>query len=110
MCNLDRPAHSLFLRAPLAKSEGGLEICGQPVFEDKKDKDYLAILSRIEDASRQMHLKKRFDMPGFRPNRYYIREMQLFGVLPKDLAADAPIDPYATDQAYWQTLQFAPRP
>ena len=56
-----------------------------------------------------MHLKKRFDMPGFRPNRYYIREMQLFGILPKDSAADAPIDPYATDQAYWQTFQFAPQ-
>ncbi len=110
MCNLDRPAESLFLRAPLAKSAGGLGLCGQPVFKDKKDKDYREILARIEDASRQLHLKKRFDMPGFRPNRYYIREMQLFGILPKNLSPDAPIDPYATDHAYWQTLQFAPPP
>ena len=108
MCNLDRPAHSIFLRAPLAKSAGGLELCGQAVFRDREDKDYLTILTRIEDASRQMHQEKRFDMPGFRPNRYYIREMQLFGILPQDLPADAPIDPYATDQAYWQTFQFVP--
>ncbi len=108
MCNLDRPANSDFLRAPLAKSAGGLGLCGEPVFKDKEDKDYLAILARIEDASRQMQVEKRFDMPGFRPNRYYIREMQLSGILPKDLAADAPINPYATDDAYWHSFQCAP--
>jgi len=110
MCNLDRPAHSVFLRAPLAKAAGGLELCGQPVFKDREDEDYQAILARIEDASRQLHLYKRFDMPGFRPNRYYIRQMQLFGVIPKDLAADGPIDSYATDQAYWRTFHFTPAP
>jgi len=108
LCNLDRPAHSLVLRAPLAKSAGGLQRCGQPVFRDTEDKDYREILARIEEASRQLHQQKRFDMPGFRPNRYYIREMQLYGVLPDDLAPDAPVDPYATDQAYWRTFQFAP--
>ena len=109
MCNLDRPEQSRFLRAPLAKSAGGLELCGKPVFQDKKDEDYLTILARIEDASRQLHQEKRFDMPGFRPNRYYIREMQMSGILPKDLAADTPVDPYATDHAYWRTFQFAPQ-
>ncbi len=109
MCNLDRPEHSLFLRAPLAKSAGGLELCGQPVFQNKDDQDYNAILARIEEASRQLHQQKRFDMSGFRPNRYYIRQMQLFGILPKDLPADAPIDPYATDQSYWRTFQFPPQ-
>ncbi len=110
LCNLDRPAHSVLLRAPLAKSAGGLELCGQPVCQDTQDKDYCEILARIEAASRQLQQKKRFDMPGFRPNRYYIREMQRFGVLPKDMADDAPVDPYATDQAYWRTFQFAPGP
>lgn len=108
LCNLDRPAHSLFLRAPLAKSAGGLELCGKPVIQDTTDKDYREILARIEDASRQLQLGKRFDMPGFRPNRYYIRQMQLFGVLALNLPADAPIDPYATDQAYWRTCQGVP--
>ena len=104
LCNLDRPAQSLFLRAPLAKSAGGLERCGQAVFPDTRDRDYLAILSRIEDAARRLGEEKRFDVPGFRPNRYYVRELQLLGILPADLPADAPVDPYATDQAYWRTF------
>ena len=108
MCNLDHPEKSLFLRAPLAKSAGGLGRCSQPVFKDRNDEDYLAILARIEAASKRLQEHKRFDMPGFRPNPYYIREMQAYGVLPKDLPADTPIDPYATDQAYWQTFQFVP--
>ena len=108
MCNLDHPEKSLFLRAPLAKSAGGLQLCGRPVFEDKEDEAYLAILAQIKAASHRLHEGKRFDMPGFRPNRYYIREMQAFGVLPKHLPPDAPIDPYATDHAYWRTFQFAP--
>jgi hypothetical protein len=108
MCNLDHPEESLFLRAPLAKSAGGLQLCGRPVFGDKEDKDYLEILAQIQAASRRLHEGKRFDMPGFRPNRYYVREMQAFGILRKSLPADAPIDPYATDHAYWRTFQYAP--
>ena len=108
MCNLDHPEQSLFLQAPLAKSAGGLQRCSQPVFKDKNDADYRTMLARIEDASRQMQQEKRFDMPGFRPNPYYVREMQLYGVLPKGVPADTPIDPYATDQAYWRTFHFAP--
>jgi len=52
---------------------------------------------------------KRFDMPGFRPNEHYIREMQRYGILPVDLAPDATVDPYATDQAYWKSLWHRPR-
>jgi hypothetical protein len=106
MCNLDRPGHSIFLRAPLSKSAGGLQLCGQAVFSDTKDQDYRAILDCIERASRRLQTERRFDMPGFRPNRYYLRQMQLFGILPEKMASDAPIDPYATDRAYWRTLQF----
>jgi mono/diheme cytochrome c family protein len=109
LCNLDRPADSLFLRAPLAAAAGGLQRCGQPVFKDKEDPDYLVILDRIEAASRRLREEKRFDMAGFRPNRYYIREMQRLGILPGDLPTDAAVDPYATDRAYWRTFQFAPR-
>jgi hypothetical protein len=47
-------------------------------------------------------------MPGFRPNRHYIREMQRFGFLPKDLGPDDPIDHYATDQAYWASFWWRP--
>ena len=109
MFNLDDPEKSLYLRAPLAKSAGGLGLCGRAVFENKEDPDYRTILARVEDASHRMHQEKRFDMPGFRPNPYYVREMQLYGILPKDLAPDAAIDPYATDQAYWRAFQLRPR-
>jgi hypothetical protein len=108
MFNLDHPEKSLYLRAPLAKSAGGLGLCGRAVFENKEDPDYCTILARVEDASQRMHQEKRFDMPGFRPNPYYIREMQLYGILPKDLAGDTAIDPYAIDQAYWRTFQLRP--
>jgi cytochrome c553 len=108
LCNLDRPEKSMFLRAPLARQAGGLGLCGRkPVFEDQADPDYREILAAIEEAAQRLARQKRFDMPGFRPNRYYIREMQHFGILPKDLADNAPVDPYATDRAYWATFQYA---
>jgi hypothetical protein len=105
MCNLDRPEQSIFLRAPLARTAGGLELCGQAVFRDREDAAYREILARITDASRRLRRDKRFDMPGFRPNRYYLREMQLFGILPGGFADDAAIDPYQIDQVYWRSCQ-----
>jgi hypothetical protein len=41
-------------------------------------------------------------MPGFRPNEYYIRMMQNYGVLPANLRPDEPVDCYETDRAYWE--------
>ncbi len=52
---------------------------------------------------------KRFDMPGFRPNEHYVREMQRFGFLPKDLKPTDPIDPYKTDRAYWHSFDYQVR-
>ena len=49
---------------------------------------------------------KRFDMPGFRPNEHYIREMRRFGFLPKDLKPDDPIDVYAVDRLYWESFNY----
>jgi hypothetical protein len=48
-------------------------------------------------------------MPGFRPNKYYLREMKRFGFLPKDLGPDDPVDYYATDQAYWKSFWWLPQ-
>ena len=101
MCNLDRPEKSIVLAAPLSRHAGGLELCGRPVFENTLDPAYREVHAAIEAAAEQLAGQKRFDMPGFRPNRFYIREMQNFGILPQTLPPDAPIDPYATDQAYW---------
>ena len=104
LCNLDAPAQSVFLRAPLAKEAGGLQRCGEAVFAGTDDADYRAILAAVETASERLHQEKRFDMAGFRPNRFYIREMQFFGILPEALPAEAPIDVYATDRRYWESL------
>ena len=49
-------------------------------------------------------------MPGFRPNEHYLREMQRFGILPRDLKPTDPVDPYATDRAYWKTFVYLPVP
>lgn len=103
LCNLSRPDKSLLLRAPLARSAGGLEWCGRAVFADAADAGYQALLARIEAAARLHAVEKRFDMPGFRPNDYYVRALQRYGILPPDLPPDAPVDGYAADRAYWQS-------
>lgn len=107
-CNLDHPEASLFLLAPLATDAGGLGLCGESVFADTRDPDYQAILGAIQASAEVLKEKKRFDMTGFLPNRFYIREMQNYGVLPEILAAGTTIDPYATDQAYWETFHYLP--
>ncbi len=106
LCNLSQPEKSLLVRAPLAQAAGGLGWCSKPVFTSVDDADYRAILARIEAAAALHRQEKRFDMPGFRPNVYYVRMMQRYGILPADLAPDAPIDVYATDEAYWRSFWY----
>ena len=109
LCNLTRPEKSLLLRAPLAGTAGGLGLCEPPVFAGTEDADYREILGAVTAAARRHRQTKRFDMPGFRPNDYYIRQMQRFGVLPEKLKPDEPIDVYATDQAYWKSFWYDPQ-
>jgi hypothetical protein len=108
-CNLTHPQKSLLLRAPLARAEGGLEVCREAVFQSTSDPAYQALLAAIERAGAQLLREKRFDMPGFRPNKHYIREMQRFGILPDDLTADDPIDVYQTDRRYWKSFWHRPQ-
>ncbi len=108
LANLSHPEKSFLLRAPLAKEAGGLALCGEAVFQNTDDPVYKEILAGIEGARHQLAEIKRFDMPGFRPNEHYIREMQRFGFLPKDLKASDPIDVYATDRAYWDSFRYGP--
>ena len=110
LCNLDRPEKSLLLRAPLAKSDGGTQLCAGTVFADTSDPDYQELLTAVRDASERLARHKRFDMPGFRPNRFYIREMQRYGVLPGQLPEDAPVDTYAAERAYWESFSYNPTP
>lgn len=108
LCNLDRPQLSLLLRAPLAKAAGGLELCKNPIFADTTDPEFRATLEGIRAAGQQLKQIGRFDMPGFRPNEHYLREMRRFGIIGSNLAPDAPVDPYATDQKYWRSFWYQP--
>lgn len=103
MCNLTQPEKSLLLQAPLAEAAGGLGLCGA-VLAEKSDPDYQEILAAVNDAASRLDRYKRFDMPGFRPSPYYIRQMQNYGILSSDLPLDVEIDVYATDQKYWRSL------
>jgi len=107
-CNLSRPEKSLLLRAPLARSAGGLGLCKDEVFHDADDPGHVRLLAAITEAAAQLREWKRFSMAGFRPNEHYIREMQRFGILPQDLGPADPIDPYATDRAYWESFWYRP--
>ncbi len=108
-CNLTDPEKSLLLRAPLAKDAGGLQACGEPVFASRADPLYRQVLAAIEQSAEALREQKRFDMPGFRPNEFYIREMKRFGILPANLTDDTPIDVYATDRKYWESFWYVPR-
>jgi len=113
--NFSRPDKSLLLLAPLAKRAGGLGLCrpkaaGKPadVFADRGDPDYLKLLEGTAWGKRNLDRVKRFDMPGFRPNRHYVREMVRYGVLPAAARPAEAIDVYATDRAYWRSLWHRP--
>ncbi len=108
MYNLSRPEKSLLLLAPLAKTAGGFEACAQAVYADLRDADYQAVLAAIRDAKAKLDAIKRFDMPGFRPRKEYVVEMQRFGLLPALVPDAAPLDVYALDRAYWQLLWYRP--
>ncbi len=108
LTNLSRPDKSYMLLAPLAKSAGGLELCEGPVFKDKEDPLYRQILGAVQNAHERLAEGKRFDMPGFRPNEHYIREMQRFGFIPKDLKPGDLVDPYKVDRAYWDSFYWRP--
>jgi hypothetical protein len=118
MFNLSRPEKSLILLGPLASDAGGYGLCrkrGQngvagesvTVFADANDPDYQRILALSREGKRRLAEIKRFDMPGFRPTPGYIREMQRYSILPRDLPENAPIDVYATDRAYWRSLWWS---
>lgn len=106
--NLSRPEKSRMLSAPLAKEAGGEGRCSKAVFENTNDPLYQRILAAITEAADALRAGKRFDMAGFRPNKYYIREMQRFGFLPRELGPEDPVDYYAVDRAYWDSFLHRP--
>lgn len=61
---IENPQLNDFLLAPLAKTAGGTEACGQPVFADKTDPDYQSVLQTFEPIRQLMQQRPRMDMPG----------------------------------------------
>ncbi len=110
LSNLTRPEKSYLLRAPLARSAGGYGLCAEPVFTDTADPDYRTMLRAIVAAKEQLETVKRFDMPGFRPNEHYFREMQHFDIIAAEQTLADPIDVYAADRAFWRSAWHQPRP
>ena len=108
LTNLTNPEVSRMLVSWLSEEAGGRGVCGIGGFSGKDDPLYQSVLAAIRDASNTLNAQKRFDMPGFRPNPHYIREMQRFGILPSALDPNRPIDPYQVDRAYWDS--FTDRP
>jgi hypothetical protein len=115
--NLSRPEKSLLLLAPLAESAGGWGICRDvathekaKVFTDRKDRDYQTLLAMITAGKQRLDEMKRFDMPGFHPRVDWVREMKRFGILAPEVKPTDPIDVYATERRYWESLWYAPTP
>jgi len=119
--NLSRPEKSFFLLGPLAKKAGGYGTCqakakppkgkkqAPEVFAGAGDPDYQKLLAWIRRGQRFLETEnRRFDMDGFRPSRPYIREMIRYGILARTVGPDDPVDPYATDRAYWESFWHRP--
>jgi len=98
------------LSAPLSRDAGGYGLCSEAVFDNSNDADYQAMLSAIQDAADHLAEIKRFDMPDFRPNEHYFREMKHFGIIPASQTRDDPVDVYALDQAFWSSAWHQPVP
>ena len=63
--NLTHPDESRVLTAPLATAAGGLGLCGEAVFPDRKDPTYQAALKVIQSWHEDLVARPREDMPGF---------------------------------------------
>ena len=59
---IEHPERNPFLSAPLAKSAGGRETCGKPVFATTDDADYQAIVKTFEPIARLLQERPRMDM------------------------------------------------
>jgi hypothetical protein len=101
--NLSRPEKSVQLLAPLSKEAGGYGICGQ-VLSTTEDTDYQTLLAGIVQAKDYLESITRFNMPLFRPEPEYIREMKNYGVLDAAYREGDPIDVYEVDRKYWESF------
>jgi len=63
---ITNPQLNNFLLSPLAKTAGGTQLCGNPVFGSKDDPDYQAILKTFEPIHEMLREKPRMDMGQYR--------------------------------------------
>jgi hypothetical protein len=107
--NLSHPEKSLMLLAPLSKAAGGYGLCqAGGIFTNAADPDYAAILAGITESQQKLEQMTRFDMPGFRPRSDWVREMKRFGILGNSVDGSKPIDVYAAERKYWESLWYRP--
>ncbi|MBT7304319.1 MAG: DUF1080 domain-containing protein, partial [Victivallales bacterium] len=110
LLNLSRPEYSRLLLAPLSTAAGGYGICekksGKTVLTSRDALEYKSLLAQIDRNKRELDRIKRFDMPRFRPNEHYVREMKRYGILPEDHQDSDPIDTYKVDEAYWRSFWY----
>ena len=59
---IEKPELNSFLLAPLAKTAGGTEKCGKPIFASQEDVDYQAILKTFQPLHKMLADKPRMDM------------------------------------------------
>ncbi len=108
------------LLAPLARKAGGWGMQkrgadGKPtgemveIFQGTNDSDSRAILNFIEMGRLCLDKNKRWDMPGFKPHPFYVREMKRYGVLPEAFDPDRDeADVFEIDRRYWESSWYYP--
>lgn len=113
--NLSRPEKSLMLLAPLAKDAGGWGLCRKPeggktsdVFSSTSDPGYQKLLALCMAGKNFLDQNTRFDMTDFKPRADWVREMKRYGMLPERFTPGEPIDVYAVEQKYWESLWQQP--
>jgi hypothetical protein len=67
--DLYAPRKSLFLTAPLAEAAGGLHKCGQDVYNDQADPDFIQIAQWLEEAVERAWMYPRRDLRSLTPPR-----------------------------------------
>jgi mono/diheme cytochrome c family protein len=120
--NLTDPARSPLLLAPLSVKAGGWGTCkardkspaqeqaAGKLFTDTKSADYQAMLKMATEAKVCLDKNKRWDMPGFKPHPYYVREMKRYGILSEKFDIDRDkIDAFQIDRRYWESFWYYPK-
>jgi hypothetical protein len=106
LLNATRPEKSAVLMAPLRTDAGGWGTCPN-VFASKHDPDFRIMLAAVTAWQAEWQKSRAFGSPTFQVNRQYIREMVRFGILAANARAEN-VDPYETDQRYWDMFRYKP--